>query len=84
MDETSSGLAKLAIDFSSSHLSFPEAFVWDWYIRLKVHFPAHTGVDISANLDVVSKEFNVLWQGNVSKRSSLENPLTQNRTKRHT
>lgn len=53
----------LALSSSADNLSLSETFVWDWYIRLKVQYPANTDSDLLLrNLESVSKEFEDLWQ----------------------
>jgi hypothetical protein len=68
MDATSLDLANLTVDSSPSQLSFEDRFVldWDWYIRLKVTFPQHdTAKDLEAKLQLISKEFEEFWRGNI-------------------
>jgi hypothetical protein len=73
MDDASLDQVKLATDLSSSSRSFPDTFVWDWYIRLRVQFPVHPEVEISSIINDLSQEFDGLWTGNSSKDDVPEN-----------
>ena len=69
MEASSSKSENLAPDLGVDIDLSLEAFIWDWYIRLKVQFPVTTNTDLSTNLDDVSKEFGGFWQSSFSRPS---------------
>jgi hypothetical protein len=67
MEASSSNFDMSAVASGVDTGSFQKEFVWDWYIRLKIHFSDSTETDLSTNLDDISKEYDDFWQSSFPK-----------------